>query len=598
MPQVNNQLVRVMLVEDDEEDYILTRYLFDEFKDNHYEVDWVNSYSAAKAAIREGFHDIYLIDYRLGLGSGLTLIRESLAEGCRAPMILFTGQGDKEVDLEAMKAGAADYLVKGEFEAPLLERSIRYSLQHARALERLHLQATHDSLTGLPNRVHFFNLLAEAIETALTSNEFDFAVLFLDLDRFKTINDSLGHVIGDKLLVALAERLKACIRPGDVVSRFGGDEFTILVRKYASMEDPVEIAERLQKTLAVPFIIDEHEVFTSASVGITLANRRQNRPEDFLREADTAMYEAKAAGRSRYEIFDREMHVRTVDRLQIENDLRKAIEREEFRVFYQPIVDLETGKISDFEALIRWEHPQHGLIPPSNFIPVAEETGLIVPIGNWVLEESCRQVSEWKKDFSAVDSVTVSVNISTKQLMHPIFSRTVHDILGRYDMDPHCLKLEVTETAVMGNPELALRILSELCGFGVYISSDDFGTGYSSLSYLHRFPFERLKIDRSFIGKMDTDEKSEEIVRSIITLGQNLHMNVVAEGVETASQLKLLRAFGCHAAQGYLFSKPVPASHAEKMLLNGLNCIQPFTGQKAVMRCDDTKVVQTGMVAA
>ncbi len=570
MYNTDHKLVKVLLVDDDQDDYVLTKYLFEEFKDNHYQLEWTSSFYSAQKAIREGVHDIYLIDYRLGSENGLNLIRESIAEGCRAPMILLTGQGDKEIDLEAMKAGAADYLVKGQFEAQTLERAIRYSLQHARVLEKLLHQTMHDPLTGLPNRINFSNLLNEAIKRAHNRNTFDFAVLFLDLDRFKVINDSLGHLIGDQLLIGIANRIKNCVRPHDVVSRFGGDEFTILLNRVQKVEDAIEIAERLQRKLAVPFLLDGYEVFTSSSVGITFANQEQKMPEEFLRDADTAMYRAKSSGKARYEVFDREIHIRTVNLLQVENDLRRALEREEFEVYYQPILKLETEEICEFEALLRWNHPQFGLIQPNDFIPIAEESGLIVPIGKWILEESCRQVAAWQKTYPLHRDLKISVNLSAKQLMHPSLTRQVSEMLKINNLSPRSLKLEVTETTVMENSDLAFEIISELTDLGIQISSDDFGTCYSSLSYLHRFPFKRLKIDRSFISKMDHDLKSEEIVRSIIMLGLNLHLEVVAEGIETEGQLKLLRAIGCSAGQGYLFSKPVKAKYGEKLLINGL----------------------------
>ncbi len=695
---MNIHPVKVLLIDDDEEDYILTRYIFDEFKDNQFRLDWLDNFDDGLRTVLEDRHDIYLVDYRLGERTGLELLREAIRAGCAAPVILLTGQGDKEIDFQAMQAGAADYLVKGELTAPLLERAIRYSLKHARSLEeiqnseakfrsviqsasdaivltdregkitlwnkaaetifgyreeeiigfpataimgakyaqkaltvglqftlehvmpfdgkviesmgrrkdgsefplelsgsvwktsegvfytailrditerraaenRLVHEATHDSLTGLPNRAHFTTLLESVIGDIRRDETRRFAVLFLDLDRFKVINDGLGHVIGDKLLIAISERLESCVRPGDVVSRFGGDEFTILLKNIADCDAVTEIAERLQTRLAEPFFIDSFEVFTSASIGIIMSDVSHDNPESFLRDADTAMYRAKESGKARYEIFNRAMHVRNMNLLRMENDLRKSIERRDFRVYYQPIVNIETGETNEFEALIRWEHPEYGFIPPTEFIPVAEETGLIVPVGEWVLEESVRQISHWRKNFPK-RHLSVSVNLSAKQLMHPNLIKQVKEIMRSAALDPDCLKLEVTESMVMDNAEVALEILSELCALGVRLSTDDFGTGYSSLSYLHRFPFERLKIDRSFIGKVDTDAKSEEIVRTIVTLAENLHLEVVAEGVETQSQFHKLREFGCYLGQGFLFSKPVAAPSAENILVRGLD---------------------------
>lgn len=568
--QLRENSVKVLLVDDDEEDYILTKFLFDDFKDNAYHLQWTSDYDFALEAMLSNAHDVYLVDYRLGSKNGLELLSQAIAAGCRAPAILLTGQGDKEVDLEAMKAGAADYLVKGEIEAPLLERSIRYSIQQARTLEKLLHEATHDALTGLPNRANFSHFLKDKIDTAHRRGLFNFAVLFLDLDRFKIINDGLGHVVGDKLLVAISERLKNCLRAGDIVSRFGGDEFTILAHRVNAPEDAIEIAERLQNGLSAPFKLDGYEVFTSASIGITLAESGRHTPEEFLRDADTAMYRAKASGKARFEIFDPEMHIRNMNLLQMENDLRRAIDRREFAVFYQPILDLENGKVCELEALLRWEHPEHGLIAPNEFIPVAEETGLIVPIGRWVLEESCRQIGKWQKQFGLENRLSVSVNLSAKQLIHANLTAQISEIMRTTGICPRSLKLEVTETSVMENADVALEILSGLCALGVRISSDDFGTGYSSLNYLHRFPFERLKIDRSFVGRMDKDAKSEEIVRTILLLAANLNLEVVAEGIETKQQFQQLRELGCRLAQGFLFSKPVTAVEIASILKDGL----------------------------
>jgi diguanylate cyclase (GGDEF)-like protein/PAS domain S-box-containing protein len=437
------------------------------------------------------------------------------------------------------------------------------------AEEKLRYYALHDTLTDLPNRVQFMNHLRQAVERADGNKYSRFAVLFLDLDRFKVINDSLGHAVGDKLLVAIADRLTSCVRPGDVVARLGGDEFTILLNRSGDTSEVIGVAERLQAKISEPFKIDNYEVFTTASIGIIVSGNVQRSPEELLRDADAAMYRAKEAGKARFEIFDREMHVRNMNLLQIETDLRHAVDRNEFEVLYQPIVDLKTGAVSEFEALIRWRHPVHGLIEPNEFVGVAEETGLIIQIGKWILEESSRQVSEWQRKFDV--HLSVSVNLSAKQLMHPNLTSQVRDVLADTGLSPRQLKLEVTESTVMEHSDRSLKVLQELDELGIALSTDDFGTGYSSLSYLQRFPFERLKIDRSFINIMDNDEKSGAIVKTILMLGENLNIEVVAEGIETFSQLEKLRALGCTTGQGYLFSRPVDRETAENFLENGAN---------------------------
>src|SRR2546421_2699164 len=368
--------------------------------------------------------------------------------------------------------------------------------------------AFHDALTGLPNRALFTEHLRLVVERAKRHDDYNFAVLFLDLDRFKNINDSLGHTHGDLLLVAVAERLKRCLRQADVVARFGGDEFAILLDGFGGPEDAVRVAEKIQREIALPLTIETHESFTSASIGIALGATGYERPEEVLRDADTAMYRAKEAGKARSEVFDELMYARAVSLLKLENDLRRAIERQEFRVYYQPIVALKTGGLCGFEALVRWQHPERGLISPAEFIPVAEETGLIVPLGRWVLEEACRQMREWQRQSFAHRALTLSVNLSGKQLARGDLSAQIQEVLERTDLDARSLKLEITETVVMANAELAITILEQLHELGIQLSIDDFGTGYSSLSYLHRFPANILKIDRSFIGRMGLGDEN------------------------------------------------------------------------------------------
>ena len=448
--------------------------------------------------------------------------------------------------------------------------SFRDVTERVRAEEKLVHYARHDTLTNLPNRAEFMHRLESAVGRAAREKDFRFAVLFLDLDRFKVINDSLGHIVGDKLLIAIAKRLERCVRPRDVVARLGGDEFTVLLNRTGSDEDVTHIAERIQNTLGEPFKIDSYEIFTSASIGVIMSDKVSRQAEDYLRDADTAMYRAKESGKARFEIFDHEMRVRNMSLLRVENDLRKALDRKEFKVFYQPIANLETGEIEELEALIRWQHPEYGLIAPNEFIGVAEETGLIIPIGKWILEEACRQITVWQNRFPQRKPLSVSVNLSAKQLMHPSLTAQVREILAKTGLKARYLNLEVTETTVMEHSETALNVLNDFNALGISLSTDDFGTGYSSLSYLHRFPFNRLKIDRSFINKMDSDAKSGEIVRTILMLAQNLHLEAVAEGIETEEQLRQLQILGCQFGQGYLFSQPAGVAEIEKLLSKGL----------------------------
>jgi len=425
--------------------------------------------------------------------------------------------------------------------------------------------AFHDSLTGLPNRAMFTELLKAEIESSQRPNGHMFAVLFLDLDRFKNINDSLGHTHGDLLLVAFAERLERTLRPVDTLARFGGDEFAILVSGMTDATDAVRVAQRIQDELSQPFVLDKNSAFATASIGIALSSSGYDRPEDILRDADIAMYRAKENGKARYELFDSGMHARAVSRLQLESDLRQAIERKEFCVYYQPIVCLQTGRLAGFEALVRWNHPRRGVVSPADFIPVAEETGLIVPIGEWVLTEACAQVRQWQLDSPSHRSLSLSVNLSARQVAQPDLLERIKEALESSKLNPHCLKLEITESVVMENAEAAALMFKQLRSLGVQLSIDDFGTGYSSLSYLHRFPLNYLKIDRSFVMRLTTDNDNA-IVRTISTLARNLGMEVIAEGIETEEQYQQLKMLGCEYGQGYLFSRPVACDGVPHLL--------------------------------
>lgn len=440
-----------------------------------------------------------------------------------------------------------------------LERTSR-ALQESK--EHFRHAAFHDSLTDLPNRSLFSDYLKLAIERSKRQSDYLFAVLFLDLDRFKYINDSLGHSCGDQLIVDLARRLQGCLRQVDTVSRFGGDEFAILLDGIRDPSDAIRVAEKIQDELLRPFELGGHEAFTSASIGIALSSAGYDQPDYILRDADTAMYRAKDAGKARYELFDLEMHSRAVIRMRLENDLRRAVERNEFCVFYQPIISVSSGKLSGFEALVRWEHPDRGLVAPSEFIPVAEETGLIVALGSWILEEACRQMQHWHSQHPANRALTMNVNLSSKQLIQSGLVQEVKSILEKTGLPARSLKLEITESVVMENAELATNMLRQLSDLNVHLCIDDFGTGYSSLSYLHRFPVDTLKIDRSFVNRIEEKDENVEIVRTIATLARNLGMEVVAEGVESSEQLACLRALNCEYAQGYHFSRPLTADAA------------------------------------
>jgi diguanylate cyclase (GGDEF)-like protein/PAS domain S-box-containing protein len=431
-----------------------------------------------------------------------------------------------------------------------------------RAEEQLQYEAFHDSLTSLPNRALLIDRVVQAMNRARRDPQRGFAVLLLDIDRFKNVNDSLGHATGDLLLVAVGERLMKTVRSNDTVARIGGDEFVVLVDDISGITDATRSAIRILQEISVPFVIEGDEIFASTSIGITSGTADYERPEQILRDADTAMYRAKALGGGRYEIFDAEMRAEVVARLQLETDLRRAIERQEIRVLYQPIVEMATGKVVSFEALARWQHPTRGMVSPAQFIPTAEETGLIVPIDRAVLREACFEASSW-------NGASVSVNVSSRHFTHGDLVRDVQKALVDASLAPSLLHLEVTESAIMQSPEAAHEIMEQLRATGVHISIDDFGTGYSSLSYLHRFPFDRLKLDQSFIANATMNRKTLAIVRSVMGLASALALDVVAEGIETREQFDFLRDLQCGFGQGYLFSRPVGAEAAAGMLTGG-----------------------------
>lgn len=427
--------------------------------------------------------------------------------------------------------------------------------------------AFHDALTSLPNRALFTDRLERAISLAKRQEDYLFAVLFLDLDRFKVINDSLGHTFGDQLLIAVANRLATCLRPTDTAARLGGDEFTILLEGIKDISDAIRVADRIQAELKLPLILGEQEIFTMASIGIAMSDKSYEKPEQLLRDADIAMYRAKTLGKARYEIFNTDMHTRAVARLQLENDLRRAIERHEFQVYYQPIVSLQSGTIMGFEALVRWEHPTRGLLSPEEFLVVVEETGLGVPVDQWVLWTACRQMREWQLAFPAQPPMDICVNFCSRHFAQPNIVAEINTVLQEIGLNAQSLKLEITENAIMENDQSVTDVLLQLKALGIKVVIDDFGTGYSSLGRLHSFPIDILKIDRSFIANAETGITNLDIVATIVLLGHSLGMEVTAEGIETAGQLARLRELNCEYGQGYFFAEALNTKAAEALIV-------------------------------
>ena len=688
---MNENELTVLLVEDDEDDYILTQDLFAEIKGVEYRLQWIAKYDDALEAVQKNDFDIILVDFRLGGHDGLEFIRELRSMDCCTPAILLTGQGDKEIDLEAMKAGAADYLIKGEIDSLILERSVRYAIERARAeaalrasearfrsvvqhssdvitildgeskilytspsVERvfgyrneeidgktltdfahpddadnlklfiektkkckdfpsliewrikhpkdywsyvesistnllddpnvggivvttrninerkslemqLTHQAFHDPLTNLANRVLFRNRVEHALVRA-KRQQAQVAVLFLDLDNFKNINDSLGHATGDSLLQTITERLLSCVRVADTVARLGGDEFAILLEDTEQPFNAMMISDRVLEILRQPIrLLANREIMVGMSIGIAVSQKGVETADELLRNADVAMYIAKEEGKGCYAIFKSEMHAKIIERMELEEDLRRAIEREEFILNYQPIVRLDTQEIAGFETLVRWRHPVRGLIQPLTFISISEETNLIIPLGRWIINKAAEKIKYLRDSFG--NHLTMTVNVSGRQIQHPDFVSDVAEALARSGAEPRSLILEITESVMMQNSEGMLQRLRELKSLGVRLAIDDFGTGYSSLSYLQQFPVDILKIDRSFVERVNEGLSESAVARTIISLSKTLQLSTVAEGIETSAQMATLNDLGCEFAQGYYFAKPLSDKQVEEFFL-------------------------------
>jgi diguanylate cyclase (GGDEF)-like protein/PAS domain S-box-containing protein len=434
------------------------------------------------------------------------------------------------------------------------------------AEKQLLRNAFYDTLTGLPNRALFLDRIGRAIEFGKRYEDYLFAALFLDFDRFKIINDSLGHLAGDQLLIAIGQRLKSCLRFGDTVARLGGDEFAILLEDIQDVDGATRVADQIQEALQRPFKLGRQEVFITASIGITSSATSYEQPEELLRDAETAMYRAKALGKARYDVFDLNLHARAVALLELEADLRRAVAGQEFQVYYQPIIALPSGQIAGVEALLRWHHPRRGLVAPAEFIPLAEETGLIAPLGEWVLRTVCRQNQAWQA--AGVHNLRTTVNFSARQFQYPGLLEMIEQALRQAQLPAQALELEITESTAMKDIDFSIAALTQLSRMGVRIAIDDFGTGYSSLAYLKRFPLNTLKIDQSFVRGLASDPDDAAIIAATIAMAHSLKLEVIAEGVETPEQLAFLRAQHCDEVQGHYFGSPVPAETLTARLLN------------------------------
>jgi diguanylate cyclase (GGDEF)-like protein len=489
------------------------------------------------------------------------------------PILVLADEGDEDEAVHAVRAGAQDYLVFADLSPSLLRRSLRHAIERKRQEAQLAHRALHDPLTGLPNRALFLDRLGVALDRS-RRHDASIAVLFLDVDNFKEVNDSLGHAAGDRLLSGLADRLQSMLRPMDTIARFGGDEFTFLFEDLAGEREVVLIAERIRRSLGDPIHLEEGDIMVSVSIGITLVTDPETAPDNVIREADAAMYRAKELGRSRYEHYDESSRRRAVARIELEGALRQAIDNAQLDLHFQPAVSLTGACVTGLEALLRWQHPEHGLMMPSQFVPLAEETGLILPIGSYVLERALEQFGGWR---ACDPELTVSVNLSARQLEDPRTVSIVSRALDAAAVDPESVFVDVGEAAVALDLEAASRALHGLRALGVKIAIDDFGTGSASLKTLRRLPIDAIKLHESLVAGLGRDRGDEAVVRAIVELGHAFGVEVIAEGVETVTQLRRLRELRCDGAQGFMFGRPAPAHEVRALLIRAGAALHEIT---------------------
>lgn len=571
-----------------------------------YEVRRAKNGSMALMGARNNVPDLILLDINMPGLSGYQVCEQLKADSATRsiPIIFLSAQDDLEDKVKAFELGGADFIGKPfQIEEVLARVGNQLALQAAYAEiktfnEKLELRvqertaqlesansilqqeifqrhqlesklrhdALHDNLTGLPNRSLFMERTKKCLDNTISNPHEQFAILFIDLDRFKIINDSLGHLVGDEILITCAQRLSNCVTSKTTLARLGGDEFTILLEQIADSNDAVLVAKKILQEFAQPFQVNNRSLTITVSIGIVIATENYRQEIDLLRDADTALYRAKELGKARYEIFDRQMYVQAMHRLELENELRQGILRGELVLYYQPIISLHNMKLSGFEALVRWQHPQRGFMNPGEFIPLAEETGLIISLGKWVMHEACNQLKVWQDKLPEAHSLIMSINVTGDELRSPGFLTSIDKIIAKTQVNSSRLKLEMTESVLIEDSEEVIKVLEQIKARNIQLSIDDFGTGYSSLSYLPQFPVDNLKIDRSFVDAMDVGQQNMEIVKTIFTLAQALNMQVIAEGIETEAQLSSLRALGVEFGQGFLFSKPLTPELSEKMI--------------------------------
>jgi diguanylate cyclase (GGDEF)-like protein len=561
--------VHVLLAEEDESASLRIRQMLSESTGTSFRVTRVRRFEDALRLIDSSDIEVMLMNPALQDGGGLEAVGRIRDRAPEVPIVVITNHEDETLGLRAVQCGASGYLVRDEVSPSLLARSLLHSIERHRislelntARERQRHLVTHDHLTGLANRVLFQDRLSQALASAQRTGE-RLAVLFLDIDRFKTINESLGHAIGDQFLRAVARRLVGCLRKSDTIARVGGDEFAILLRNLTSELDSARLAEKLLGTLSDAILLRGRRYFTSASIGIAVYPNDGWDPGDLVKSADTAMYHAKERGRNRFEFFTADMNTQAVKRLTLEHQLRTALERGELLLQYQPQVDVEREKIVSAEALIRWRHPEMGMVSPADFLPLAEETGMIIPIGEWVLRAACRQNRIWRETWP---ELRVAVNASSLQFRELGFANVVRAALEESGLPPDSLEIEITESGLVEDAEATMNTLHELKRLGIHLSVDDFGTGYSALAYLKRLPVDALKIDKSFVAGVTEDQADATIASTIIAIARGLGLECIAEGVETREQMEFLGSHGCTQMQGWLFSAALAVDSFETRL--------------------------------